>query len=76
MVSVTVPDLGDAISKVQVVSWHAKQGARVRQDDDLVECVTDKAVFNVPAPADGILHKIEVEAGQEAAIGAVLGFIE
>ena len=76
MAQVTVPDLGEGISKVQVVAWHTKEGGRVQKDDDLVELVTDKAVFNVPAPIDGILHKIEVQAGEEVPVGALLGFIQ
>jgi pyruvate/2-oxoglutarate dehydrogenase complex dihydrolipoamide acyltransferase (E2) component len=76
MVQLTIPDLGEGIDQVQVVAWHAKEGDRVRRDDDIVELVTDKAVFNVPAPADGILKKIKVPAGEDAPIGAVLGLIE
>ncbi|NTV29421.1 MAG: hypothetical protein HGA80_05010 [Candidatus Omnitrophica bacterium] len=58
-----------------MVSWLCREGDRVRRDDDVVELVTDKAVFNVPAPADGVLRTIKVPAGQEAPVGAVLGYI-
>lgn len=76
MQPVKIPDLGEGIDKAQVVSWLAREGDRVRRDDDIVELSTDKAVFNVPAPADGILKEIKLAAGQEAPIGAVLGIIE
>ena len=76
MIPLTIPDLGEGIDKVQVIAWHAQEGGRVTLDDDIVELVTDKAVFNIPAPANGILRKIEVPAGQEVSIGTVLGFIE
>lgn len=76
MASVTVPDLGEGIDKIQVVAWLAKEGGRVTRDEDIVELVTDKAVFNVPSPIDGVLTTIKVPAGQDAPIGAVLGLIE
>jgi 2-oxoisovalerate dehydrogenase E2 component (dihydrolipoyl transacylase) len=76
MVFVLVPDLGDGIEKVEVTLWHVKVGEFVQQDDDLVEVVTDKASFNIAAPADGMLRKITVPAGKEALIGEVLGEIE
>ena len=76
MVQLTVPDLGEGIDKAQVVVWHAGEGDRVRQDDDIVELVTDKAVFQVPAPADGILTAIKVRTGEDVAIGGVLGIID
>jgi pyruvate/2-oxoglutarate dehydrogenase complex dihydrolipoamide acyltransferase (E2) component len=76
MVYVLVPDLGDGIEKVEVALWHVKVGEFVQQDDDLVEVVTDKASFNIAAPADGMLRKITVPAGREAIVGEVLGEIE
>ncbi len=76
MVYVLVPDLGDGIDKVEVALWHVKVGEFVQQDDDLVEVVTDKASFNIASPADGVLRKILVPAGQEAIIGEALGEIE
>ncbi len=76
MVQIIVPDLGDGIDKVEVVLWHVIEGERTKKDDDLVEVVTDKASFNIPAPCDGILKKIVVPAGREAGIGEVLGEID
>ena len=76
MVKITVPDLGEGIEKVQIVAWHAAEGGRVKMDEDIVELVTDKAVFNIPAPAEGVLREIRVQAGEDASIGTVLGVIE
>ena len=76
MVQILIPDLGEGIDKVKVVAWHAKVGDRVTMDDDIVELVTDKAVFNVPAPQAGILKAIKAQTGEEIPIDAVLGIIE
>jgi len=76
MTPVIVPDLGDGVTKVEVVMWCFDQGVSVRKHDDLVELVTDKAIFNVSAPVSGILKKIYYSSGQEVSIGCILGEIE
>lgn len=76
MVPVKLPELGDDITRAVVACWHYRPGDNVRKDDDLVELVTDKAVFNVAAPVSGILAGIFVIEGRNAPVGAVLAEIE
>lgn len=76
MTQIIVPELGEGITKATVACWHAKAGESVRSGDDLVELVTDKAVFNVSAEKDGIIKEIVIAEGKEAAIGTTLAFIE
>jgi pyruvate/2-oxoglutarate dehydrogenase complex dihydrolipoamide acyltransferase (E2) component len=54
------------------VCWNFHEGQAVTPADDVVELVTDKAVFNVPAPAQGVITKIYYKEGQEAPVGAIL----
>ncbi|MFH0754705.1 MAG: biotin/lipoyl-containing protein [Candidatus Omnitrophota bacterium] len=72
MVNIILPELGEGIEKAEVVCWHFAQGQTVTPDDDVLELVTDKAVFNVPAPVAGVITKIHYKEGQEALVGAVL----
>jgi pyruvate/2-oxoglutarate dehydrogenase complex dihydrolipoamide acyltransferase (E2) component len=76
MQEIKLPELGEGIQKAVVACWHFKQGQSVKKDDDVLEVVTDKAVFNVPAPQNGKLKQILIADGQEAKIGEVLGVIE
>ena len=76
MTQIVIPDLGEGIDKVKVVAWHANEGDRVTPEDDIVELVTDKAVFHVPAPRAGTIRAIHVRAGEEVPLDAVLGLIE
>lgn len=76
IVSVVVPSLGSGIDQVEVVMWHKKEGDFVTQQDDLVELVTDKASFFVPAPVCGKIKKIRVLEGSSVLIGNVLADIE
>lgn len=73
---ILIPELGEGIRKAMVACWHYKIGDRIKEGDDVVELVTDKASFNVPSDFNGILEDILVKEGQEAAIGAVLGLMK
>ncbi len=76
MTKIILSDLGEGITQAKVVCWKFQEGQRVAADDDVVELVTDKAVFNVPAPSGGIIRKIYYKEGQEAPIGALLADLE
>ena len=72
MTKIILPELGGGIIQAKVVRWNFREGQKVTPDDDVLELVTDKAVFNVPAPASGVITKIHYQEGQEAPVGAVL----
>ncbi len=72
---VILPELGEGIEKATVAYWHVKPGDQVQVDDDIVELVTDKAAFYVPAGAAGILKEILVPEGRDAKIGTTLAVI-
>ena len=76
MAFVFLPELGEGIKKAVVACWHCKMGDKVEADDDIVEVVTDKATFNVPAGTSGTIQKILVSEGQDAGIGDCLAVIE
>ena len=76
MTNIILPELGEGITKATIAMWHAKPGDHVNAGDELVEVVTDKAVFNVEAPVSGTLSSIAVAEGKEGAIGMVLGMID
>ena len=72
MDKIVLPELGEGIKDAQIVRWNFSEGQRVTPEDDLLELVTDKAVFNVPATATGTLVKIYYRQGQTVPVGAVL----
>ena len=74
--NVVLPELGQDIEKAVVACWHFKIGDEVKEDDDIVELVTDKASFNVSAGVRGRIKTILVAEGEEAAIGQLLAVIE
>jgi pyruvate/2-oxoglutarate dehydrogenase complex dihydrolipoamide acyltransferase (E2) component len=72
MDKVVLPDLGEGIADAEIVKWNVIVGQYVGLEDDLVELVTDKAVFNVPAPRAGTITAIHYQPGEKVRIGAVL----
>ena len=76
MKEIILPELGEGIDKAIVAIWHCREGDAIHADDDVVQLVTDKASFQVPAGSSGILKKICVEEGKEAKVGEALARIE
>lgn len=76
MVKITLPPLGEGIEKATVSFWFIKEGEKVVEKDDLVELTTDKATFNLPSPATGILSEITLHEGETVHPGEVLGGID
>jgi len=76
-VEVRLPELGDDETAEATVSfWYFDPGEKVQEDDDLLELVTDKATFNVPAPAAGTLSSVAAGEGAVVKTGDILGAID
>ena len=74
---VRLPDLGDdAGESAKVTFWYFKEGDEVKEGQDLVEMMTDKATFNVPSPASGKLTDVRAAESDDVNVGDVLGVIE
>jgi pyruvate dehydrogenase E2 component (dihydrolipoamide acetyltransferase) len=72
---VIMPQGGQDITVGTVVHWLKKEGDPVKKGEVICEVETEKAVFEVEAPADGYLRKIIVKEGQETPIFSVIGII-
>lgn len=70
-----VPTVGESISEVTVGQWFKKDGDLVQLDEVLCELESDKATFEFPAEASGIL-RIKAQAGDTVEIGGLICVIE
>jgi pyruvate dehydrogenase E2 component (dihydrolipoamide acetyltransferase) len=70
-----MPRLSLTMKRGTVGKWYKKEGESVEKSEPIVEVVSEKATYDVEAPASGILRKIAIEAGAEAAVNQVLGII-
>lgn len=76
MKDVLLPSLAEGVNKASITYWHKKSGDAVKEGEDLVELVTDKATFNMPSPVSGVLKETLVNEGDEAKVGQVIARIE
>ncbi|MDD5504506.1 MAG: lipoyl domain-containing protein [Candidatus Omnitrophica bacterium] len=76
MTELKLPKLAEGIDKAVVSFWHKDIGEFVEKGDDLVEMLTDKATFNVPADASGTLISRDAEEGQEVRVGDIIARID
>jgi 2-oxoglutarate dehydrogenase E2 component (dihydrolipoamide succinyltransferase) len=75
-VEIKVPAVGESISEVFIGEWYVGSGGFVAADANVVGLETDKATFDVPASASGIVSRILKNAGETAAIGEIIGYIQ
>lgn len=56
-----VPAVGESITEVTISAWLKKDGDLVELDEIIAEVESDKATFELPAEARGILHIVAKE---------------
>jgi len=74
-IEMKVPPVGESITEVTIATWNKKDGDVVKMDEVLCELESDKATFELPAEAEGVL-KIVAKEGDTLPIGAVICTIE
>jgi 2-oxoglutarate dehydrogenase E2 component (dihydrolipoamide succinyltransferase) len=74
-IEMKVPSVGESVTEVTIASWVKKDGDFVKMDEVICELESDKATFELPAEADGILRVIGKE-GDTLAIGSPICVIE
>lgn len=70
-----VPTVGESITEVTISGWLKEDGDYVELDEVIAEVDSDKATFELPAEANGIL-RIEAQEGDTLEIGALICKIE
>ena len=70
-----VPTVGESISEVTVGQWFKKDGDLVQLDEVLCELESDKATFEFPSEAAGVL-RIKAQEGDTVEIGGLICLIE
>ena len=66
------PDVGEGITEGEIVKWLVKEGDEVKEDQNIVQVETDKAVVDLPSPISGKILKINFKEGQEIKVGQTL----
>lgn len=67
-----LPDVGEGVAEGEVVKWLVKEGAEVKENQPLVEIMTDKVNVEIPSPRKGTILKLMAKEGGTVKVGQVL----
>jgi pyruvate dehydrogenase E2 component (dihydrolipoamide acetyltransferase) len=67
-----LPDIGEGIQEGEIVRWIKKEGEMVKEDEAMVEVMTDKATVELTSPRKGKIARIHFQEGDMAKVGQVL----
>ncbi len=71
-----MPEIGESVHSGTVSRWLKNVGDFVKEDEPVVEIMTDKVNTELPSPASGVLVKINIPEGDEVEVFHVMGVIE
>ena len=75
-VEVRMPNLGYGMETGTIAAWHKAVGETVARGEVIAEIETDKATVEMESLQAGTLTEIVVAAGSEAAVGAVVAYLD
>src|SRR3982750_4719355 len=71
-----LPDIGEGVTEGEIVNWLVGVGDGVKEDQDMVEVMTDKATVTIGAPKAGKVAELKGEVGDVIPVGQVLVVID
>ncbi len=74
-VEIKVPSVGESVNEVTLSSWLVEDGDFVKLDQPIAEFESDKATFEMPCEAAGIITRVAQE-GDDIKIGGLVAYID
>jgi pyruvate dehydrogenase E2 component (dihydrolipoamide acetyltransferase) len=71
-----LPDIGEGITEGEIVGWLIEAGDAVKEDQPMVEVMTDKATVTITAPKAGTVVETRGKVGEIVAVHTVLVVFE
>ena len=65
-----LPDVGEGSAEAELIEWHVKPGDLIREDQRLVDVMTEKATVEIPAPAGGRVVWTKGAPGEMLPVGS------
>lgn len=65
-----LPDVGEGVAEAEIVKWHAAVGDNIREEQPLVDIMTDKATVEIVSPVSGRITSRNGEEGSKLAVGS------
>jgi pyruvate dehydrogenase E2 component (dihydrolipoamide acetyltransferase) len=67
-----LPDIGEGVTEGEIVNWLVKPGDTIKDDEPMVEVMTDKATVTITSPRTGRVVETRGKVGEVVAVHAVL----
>jgi len=67
-----LPDIGEGVHEGEVVKWFVKEGDPVKENDPIVEVMTDKVTVQIPSPVTGKILQLRAKEGEVVKVGSTL----
>ena len=67
-----LPDIGEGVHEGEVTKWFLKPGDAVKENDPMVEVMTDKVTVQIPSPFTGKVLELRAREGEVVTVGTVL----
>ncbi len=67
-----LPDIGEGVHEGEVVKWFVKEGDAVKENDPIVEVMTDKVTVQIPSPVTGKILQLRAKEGEVVTVGNTL----
>jgi 2-oxoglutarate dehydrogenase complex dihydrolipoamide succinyltransferase (E2) component len=71
-----LPDIGEGIAEGEILKWLVKEGDSVKEEQPLVEVMTDKVNVEIPSPWTGTVTRILAKEGESVKVGQVILVID
>ena len=67
-----LPDIGEGVSEGEITKWFVKEGDPVKENDPVVEVMTDKVTVQIPSPVTGTILERRGKEGEVVKVGSTI----
>ena len=71
-----LPDIGEGVHEGEIIQWLVKEGDPIKEEQLMVEVMTDKATVQIPCPWTGTVKQLLAKEGEVVNTGAVIVTID
>ncbi len=71
-----LPDIGEGITEAEIATWRVAVGDTVKEDQPLVDVLTEKAAVEIPSPYAGKVIELKGNPGDFVPVGSIMVVLE
>ncbi len=76
MFELKLPDIGEGVAEGEILKWLVTEGETIKEEQPLVEVMTDKVNVQIPSPRAGTVSKLLAKEGDSVKVGQVILLID